>query len=66
MTFLLFVLRRKEHCSARVKLDLNDDFDFIEQPNQHIYPPSQTNCKVAKMNKAVCNEECNDKPTDFR
>ena len=45
------VLRRKGHCKARVRIDLNDH--FVEQTNQHTYPSSQTNCKVAKVRPGI-------------
>ena len=45
------VLRRKKHCKARVKLDPNDD--FVKQTNHHRHPPSQTNCKVAKLRAEI-------------
>ena len=45
------VLRRKAHCKARVKLHLNDD--FVEQTNEHTYPPSQTNCQVVKVRAGI-------------
>ena len=41
------ILRRKGQSKARVKFDANDD--FVEQTNQHTYPPTQINCDVAKV-----------------
>ena len=45
------VLRRRGHCKARVKLDLNDN--FVEQTNQHTHPPGQTNREVAKVRTGI-------------
>ena len=42
-----YVLRRKGHCKARVKLDPNGD--FVEQTNYHTHPLNKSNCEVAKV-----------------
>ena len=45
--------QEEKNLQIRIKLDLNDD--FVEQINQHTHthPPSQTNCKVAKVRAVI-------------
>lgn len=45
------VLRRKGHCKARVKFDINDD--FVEQTNQYTCPLSQINCEFVKVRARI-------------
>ena len=48
-------LRRKGYCRASIKLNELDN--FVEQVNEHTYPPSVTKCEITKVKESIKRRE---------